>query len=185
MTIKIDLRDRLIALTIAELEAGNAEPSLREIARKAGVSAMAPYRHFSDKAGLLTAVVTSGFRQLQESLELADQSTGGREALIAQGLAYIAFARANPALFHLMFTHAKAGDTGSDPHDLSEAEGYNVLRRRLAQTTGFDEKVAAPGCWALVHGLAVLQRDRKLDLARDELCQILDVMTCGLEPSKN
>ena len=184
MTIKIDLRDRLIALTIAELEAGNAEPSLREIARKAGVSAMAPYRHFSDKAALLTAVVITGFRLLQESLDRADRSTGGREALIAQGLAYIAFARTNPALFHLMFAHAEAGDKSNAPHDLSEAEGYSILKRRLVETTGFDEKIAAPGCWALVHGLAILQRDCKLDLTHDEQRQVLDLMTRGLEPTK-
>jgi AcrR family transcriptional regulator len=55
------LRETLIVEALRMLEAGSEEPTLRAVARAAGVSAMAPYRHFPDKAGLMAAVANRGF----------------------------------------------------------------------------------------------------------------------------
>lgn len=66
---------------------------LRAVAREAGVSAMAPYRHFRDKEALLAAVALHGFETLREVLLAADQQPDAQKALLAQGEAYVAFAR--------------------------------------------------------------------------------------------
>ena len=70
-----ELRETLVAAGLAILEEGGdpASLGLREAARRAGVSAMAPYRHFSDKDALLAAVATVGFDRLRVDLEAADQ----------------------------------------------------------------------------------------------------------------
>ncbi len=149
---KMDLRTRLIAAALASLERGE-EIGLRAVAREAGVSAMAPYRHFSDKAALLTAVVVRGFDDLREDLLAADACPEARDALVAQGEAYIAFARAHPTLFRLMF----AGHDGGPPP--VEDNAYGVMVRRVAQLAPADLEAATLACWAVVHGLATLALD--------------------------
>src|SRR4051812_17332572 len=108
------LRETLIREAVALLESGTADLSLRQLARAAGVSAMAPYRHFPDKRALLRAVAGYGFELLREDLEPADRSANGRAALVGQGLAYVAFASAHPALFRLMFRDHRAPETESE-----------------------------------------------------------------------
>jgi AcrR family transcriptional regulator len=149
---KIDLRARLIAAALASLERGE-EIGLRAIAREAGVSAMAPYRHFQDKAALLTAVVTHGFDDLRDVLLTADARADPRDALVAQGEAYLAFARAHPTLFRLMF----AGHDGGPPP--VEDNAYGVMVRRVAQLDPADAAVATLACWSVVHGMATLALD--------------------------
>lgn len=144
---------RLVREAIAALEAGASELSLRGLAKAAGVSAMAPYRHFPDKAALLQAVSDEGFAMLMERLSAADGASDGREALIAQGLAYLAFAQAHPALFRLMFA---AHDGGAPASDVKRA-AYAVLAGRVAALS--PDPAAAAACWAMVHGLATLALD--------------------------
>lgn len=145
------LRERLIAAAVAVLEGGASDLSLRALAREVGVSAMAPYRHFADKAALLGAVAADGFERLREALLAADGQAEGRDALVAQGLAYLRFARDHPALFRLMFSGACAPPTPSDDN------AYGVLARRVASLTS--DPAATLACWALVHGLATLALD--------------------------
>jgi hypothetical protein len=140
-----DLRDALIGAALEILEEGGlAALSLREAARRAGVSAMAPYRHFADKEALL-----------------ADVHPDPREALIAQGVAYVDFACANPALFRLMFGATSPNIKGDLA--LSSESAYAVLATRVASIA----KPALSGdwtlaCWSIVHGLALLTLDGKL-----------------------
>ncbi len=160
-----DLRETLVAAGLSILEEGGDASALglREAARRAGVSAMAPYRHFPDKDALLAAVAAVGFERLRAALEAADREGGGaaakREALYAQGEAYVAFACTQPGLFRLMFA-ARSG--GSRPHGLCEASAaaYAVLSERVA--TMVPAAVAAEEAlrsWALVHGIASLVID--------------------------
>src|ERR1700709_2099096 len=85
-----DLRDALIGAALEILEEGGlAALSLREAARRAGVSPMAPYRHFADKEALLAGVAAVGFERFADALRQGDTQPGAQEALIAQGAAFV------------------------------------------------------------------------------------------------
>lgn len=169
-----DLREALIAAGLAMLEEG-VEPaalSLREAARRAGVSAMAPYRHFADKEALLAAIATVGYQRFAAALRAADavprphQSQSAQEALLAQGVAYVAFACTNRALFRLMFGAALATRHGVLAAAAEEA--FTVLTQRVA-TLVEPAKVddLALRCWATAHGLASLAVDGQLPNTRE------------------
>ncbi len=147
-----DLRVRLVAAALAALMRGE-DVGLRAVARDAGVSAMAPYRHFRDKAALLGAVAKHGFEDLHTALQAADVQPDARAALVAQGEAYIAFARARPALFRLMFA---GHDHGLPP---VEDTAYGVMVRRVEALAPADPAVATLACWSTVHGMATLSLD--------------------------
>ncbi len=158
-----DLRGALVAATLAMLEEGAnpTELSLREAARRAGVSAMAPYRHFADKDALLAAVATIGFERLAQALRAGESDKAGKAALTAQGVAYVAFACANPALFRLMFGANAPAKTG----ELARASqaSYALLSDRVAETDGAESvQVRTLANWALVHGLAMLAVDGQM-----------------------
>ena len=132
--------------------------SLREAARRAGVSAMAPYRHFPDKEALLGAVAGVGFERLAARLKSADTGAAGREALVAQGQAYVGFALAEPALFRLMFGSAFAKDGA--PKSAEGETAFSVLAERVDTVAPPAERaIVALHCWAIVHGLASLALD--------------------------
>ena len=158
-----DLRDALIAAALAILEEGGdpAALSLREAARRAGVSAMAPYRHFADKDGLLAAVAGIGFARLAEALRAADRSQDPFDALVGQGVAYVAFACAHPSLFRLMFGKALADH--SAPVSTKGQTAYSVMATRVGGMTAPSQADDwALCCWATAHGLASLAVDGKL-----------------------
>lgn len=170
------LRDRLLDRAIAMLEGGEPEPGIRALARAAGVSAMAPYRHFADKAALLAAVAARGFAMLRDALEEADGQGSDTERLVAQGLAYIAFALAHRALFRLMFFRR------CDAADQPDAAAFAVLGRRVAAVTGGTMPEAALGCWAIVHGLATLALDTGVTIEVAQRRAILTHHVAGITP---
>jgi AcrR family transcriptional regulator len=149
-----ELSRALITAALAALEAGE-EVSLRGVARAAGVSAMAPYRHFVDKGALLAAVAARGFEALRERLVEADRGAPA-EALLAQGRAYVAFARERPALFRLMF----AGSPSGTPPE--EGSAYGVLAARVASLAPHAGEAGVLSSWGVVHGLAMLALDGRL-----------------------
>ena len=160
---------------MALLESGTEDLSLRQVARAAGVSAMAPYRHFSDKSALLRAVAEHGFELLREELNTADHSAGGREALIEQGLAYVAFAMRHPALFRLMFTaHCAPKDA-----EAVGSEAYDVLARRVESLAAHDPASATLACWAIVHGLATLSLDGRVPFDTAQARSALQLLAGG------
>ena len=92
-----DLRRVLLDAAVAAIaERGAAALSLRDLARRAGVSHAAPTHHFRDKAGLLTAVAAEGFALLGTALAEADD-------FAATGVAYVRFATTHPGHFAVMF----------------------------------------------------------------------------------
>src|ERR1700723_1973954 len=96
-----DLRSALLTAAAQEISrVGVAQLSLRELARRAGVSHAAPAHHFGDKTGLLTALATEGFRILHER---TSPVPGHADALVRAGEQYIAFALVHPAHFSVMF----------------------------------------------------------------------------------
>ena len=155
-----DLRTALLGEGLRLVEEGGAEAlSLREVARAAGVSATAVYRHFPDKRALMTALAQDGVRRLGAAQEAAATGSGAA-AFSAIGRAYVRFALANPGLFRLTFTYPgiDIGDPGSDKaasllhdHALELAHGDKRLAR-----------VIALRAWALVHGLALLILDGRV-----------------------
>lgn len=173
------LREILIRETGALLRSGVEEVSLRRVAKAAGVSAMAPYRHFPDKAALLGAAAEQGFEDLRGRLELADASAEGRQALVEQGVAYVAFAQEQPRLFRLMFAGSEQACVAPE-----ETQGaYGVLARRVAILAPHDREALTLGCWAMVHGLAMLSMDTTISLDDKSLRGALSAMTRHMEPS--
>jgi AcrR family transcriptional regulator len=170
------LRNTLIAAALRILEAEREEPSLRVVARAAGVSAMAPYRHFPDKAGLLAAVADHGFESLRSVLIVADDQPDPREALFAQGMAFIDFARTNPALFRLMYSH-QYGRAGTD----AVRGTYEVLARRVAGISPTHAAAATLACRSLVQGMATIELSGRLAPAEpDDIAIALRLFVSGL-----
>lgn len=172
----VDLPARLVAAALSALERGE-DIGLRAVARDVGVSAMAPYRHFRDKAALLAAVAMRGFVDLKTALLAADAQRDARAALIAQGEAYLAFARARPALFRLMFS---GHDCGPPP---VEDNAYGVMVRRVRQLAPADPDAATLACWSAVHGMATLALDGGLPPGDARLEHAaLSLVVAGLAP---
>ncbi|GAA0664383.1 AcrR family transcriptional regulator [Sphingomonas insulae] len=182
MSAAPSLRDLLVQRATELLDAGEHDVSLRAVARAAGVSAMAPYRHFPDKAALLRAVAERAFADLHDDLVAAD-THGAREtigrALVEQGAAYVAFARRRPALFRLMFTDTAAKD-GCLPGDMTGGEAYRVLARRVASFDPDDPDTATMAAWSIVHGMTLLILDRRLPPEPAAVHAALDLFVAGL-----
>lgn len=170
------LRERLIDEALALLESGQADVSLRAVARAAEVSAMAPYRHFTDKAALMAAVALRGYAMLEAEARAADAAQTVRDALIAQGAAYIRFARTHPALFRLMF--ADGAGLNLPPEDCSG--GYAILAARVAQLAPDRAQAGMLACWGLVHGLATLALDGRLEADEEGERQALTLLADAL-----
>ena len=172
-----DLRSALIAAARTLLERDGPEAiSLRAVARAVGVSQTAPYNHFRSREHLLATLAESGFRELEASQRAAaaDTATTGAR-LDALGRAYVAFARAHPQLYRLMFGVGIA-DWNAHP-DAVEAKkaAYRPVRDALVAhlAAGGDDRpetveTASVVAWALVHGLATLLIDRALVPKEDD-----------------
>jgi AcrR family transcriptional regulator len=164
-----DLRAACLRAAMELLEEDGATAlSLRAVARRAGVSPGAPYRHYADRDALISAVAAVGYRELAAHLAVAHPAPSRPVDLAAVAVAYVDFALQRPALFRVMF---------SEPCDRDSSE-------RVAATTAIAEYVGAivrqsfPGAdvealstaiWALVHGLAFLHLDGKLDASTPEV----------------
>ena len=162
-----DLRRQLIAA--AEeliLERGVDGFTLREAARRAGVSPAAPAHHFGSAEGLLAEVAYLGFKEFGDALSAADERGGAdpRERLYQQGLAYVQFALKNPARFELMFRHSKV-DFSKHPELVAAGDrSFRVLEDaiRAATDTPSDAPLSPDASgylmaiWSIVHGFSHL-----------------------------
>lgn len=155
-----DLRAALLDAGLDALErSGEADLSLRQLAREVGVSPTAVYRHFPDKDALLAALAAEGVTQLGEAQQLAsDNAGGGAAGFAATGRAYVRFALDHPALFRLAFTHA---GMGADPLHGNDAAS-RLLRDYARQFAGADAEAMALRAWSLAHGLAMLMLDGRV-----------------------
>ena len=176
-----NLRNELLDTAEAHLaEAGVEALSLRAIARTVGVSQTAPYRHFSDKAELLAALATRGYRKLLAELESAARRAGDNpiEQMHAFAHSYINYAVANPELFKLMFgptlqppeAYPELYQASRDTYELVR----EIMRRGIEQGIFRDEDdhYMANAGWSGINGLAILKVDtpqlfeRHVDLER-------------------
>lgn len=157
-----DLRAALLAEGLRLVEDAGAEAlSLREVARAAGVSATAVYRHFPDKRALMTALAEEGVRRLGEAQRQAADAAGrGAAAFSATGVAYVRFALANPGLFRLTFTYP--GIEIGDPTSDAAASLLHDHALDMAHGDARQARILALRSWALVHGLALLMLDGRV-----------------------
>lgn len=158
-----DLRTALLDAADGLLDEGDAGAiSLREVARRAGVSAPATYRHFKDKEDLLAALATRGFEAFKKALGDAISNAG--DPLAAMGQAYVRFALARPGRFRLMYGPAIA-DRARYP-DLQAAwkatsEGMTTALQAHA-TSPAASAIGSLKLWCMVHGLSQLILDGML-----------------------
>ncbi|MFJ5833686.1 TetR/AcrR family transcriptional regulator [Streptomyces sp. NPDC093089] len=149
-------------------EDGSAGLSLRAVARRAGVSATAPYRHYADREALVSAVAAEGYRELATYLSTAHPAPSTPDDLAAVAVAYVRFALDHPALFRAMF--AEPCDPTSEERVAATAAISEYVRGivRDAFPGSDDTDALSTTVWALVHGLAFLHLDGKLDSSTPE-----------------
>jgi AcrR family transcriptional regulator len=158
-----DLRAALVASAVEMLEAGEAY-SMRAVARRAGVSPTAPYRHFADRSALDSAVAVEGFKDLRGALgralgEVPDDASPV-DVIAELGVAYVDFALRRPAVFRLMFG-GECDTADSDRVQASQAL-HAVLGDVLTRIfPGQASPALATALWGLAHGLAFLHLDGK------------------------
>ncbi|WP_442582667.1 TetR/AcrR family transcriptional regulator [Mesorhizobium sp. ASY16-5R] len=162
-----DLRRTIIETAMGMLHEDKGwQFTLREVARRAGVSHAAPYKHFPDKAALLSEMALLGFDRLREAAIKArpPHPVSLRDEFLAMTRAYVQFGTSNPALYRLMFSGdaGKAADVHLNQRALAafaviiellergQAEG--VLRKR-------DVRGQAAAAWAQMHGMTMLSID--------------------------
>jgi AcrR family transcriptional regulator len=168
-----NLRDALVEAAVDVVRDGGPEAlSLRELARRVGVSHAAAYRHFADREALVDAVADRALEALTAAMErgLADVHDDdpvrrARRRLFATGAGYVEFAIAETGLFRLLFTAypdppdrkgdgKAAGDAGEDPYGMLNAALDDLV------AVGYLRPDVRPGadvtCWSAVHGFAVL-----------------------------
>ena len=163
------LRPALIAAAKALLdEGGPGAVSLRETARRVGVSPTATYRHFADKESLLVAVAVEGFREFGAAL--AKASRDETNPLAAMGMAYVDFALARRGVFRLMFGPLMANREKYPELKTAADQAFNWLRSAVQTRAGAQQnpELAAIAAWGLVHGLAQLFLDGILPEAEAE-----------------
>lgn len=175
-----DLAAALVAAAIEMVAAeGAGALSLREAAKRAGVSAAAVYRHFPDKDGLMAAVAAEGFARLNAAFAVAVQGGAPVDCFRALGVAYAVFAESHSGLFRVMFG---AGRPASERDTRLAAESQRAFRFLLdavaaccpAGTGAAAIMAAAVAAWSLVHGYAQLRLDRQLDEVPLDIQAVLD-----------
>lgn len=158
-----DLRAALVRAAMELLEeSGETSLSLRAVARRAGVSPAAPYRHYADREALVSAVAAVGYRELAERLAAAHPAPSTPQQLASVATAYVQFALERPALFRIMFGEPCDRDNQERVAATAAVSQYvrSIAERSFPQT---DAEALATAIWALVHGLAFLHLDGKLD----------------------
>jgi len=160
-----DLPSALLeAVESAVADCGVSGVSLRDVARRAGVSHSAPAHHFGTKAGLLTAFATAGYQLLAEHViteVAASAATDSVEELAAIGRGYVRFAVSHPAHFEVMF-RLDALNPGHAEFVAASEAAYGLLIatvercRAAGRLNGRSPEVVAVSAWSLVHGLSAL-----------------------------
>ncbi len=143
--------------------------TLRELARRAGVSHTAPYKHFADKSALLAEIAAQGYRRLREEVVIAISAPrlSPQSEIVEAARAYMRFARANGALYRLMFS-ADVDKTRHIELNAASAAMLQVLLDILERGHAANQFRAArlrdqaAACWGLVHGLTMLELDHQL-----------------------
>jgi len=169
------------ALHIVETQ-GTEALTLRAVARLAGVSQAAPYRHFANKEAILAAVAEDGFRSLMTAMRQSVQDCGDLPLarLRAVGIGYVTFATSHPSHFRVMFGR-----------DMADRSAFPALRQVASDTLAMVVDAIADGqraglvrseepaadlaltAWSSVHGLSALLIDGVLDRPVAEVAEMV------------
>jgi AcrR family transcriptional regulator len=194
-----DLRRALIETALQLVtEEQNWTFSLREVARRAGVSHRAPYNHFPEKLDLLAAVAAVGFDRLHDGLARAIAGVEGEEELVATICrTYVRLGLENPALYRLMFGPVLS-DTGATDRpavarragDRARAVLEDVIQRGarsgifpVSPDHPQEVALAALSAWSAAHGLTMLVIDNipRAELSIDDMVgKLLQMIVAGL-----
>jgi AcrR family transcriptional regulator len=158
-----NLRETLLEAAIRLIaEVGPTAFTLREVARRAGVSHNAPYRHFRDRDDLMAAVAAQGFRELTQAMvQAAAHQTDAVNRLKRAGLGYVTFALRRPEHFTVMFDapiskrqHQDSAAAGEQA--FSTLIGFVKACQEAGQFAAGDSLKIALLAWTMVHGIAKL-----------------------------
>ncbi|WP_374572816.1 TetR/AcrR family transcriptional regulator [Phenylobacterium sp.] len=171
-----DLRRALIDAARRLLESeGPSALSLRAVAREAGVSPAAPYHHFKDKAELLDAVAHEGWEMLDDALKAAGGGARSvRERMASLGVAYVRFARGNPALYRVMYDQSRDKAALPEHVHADNDSAYCRVRDALVEagadpTDKIGLELATVASWCAAHGLAEMASFKQFEHLKTEL----------------
>jgi AcrR family transcriptional regulator len=188
-----DLRSALLAHALQILrDEGLDALTLRAVARAAGVSQTAPYRHFADRRALVAAVAAVGFRELERAMGEAMANGGGRAGFRGIASAYVGFGRGNPALYRVMFGSEVANTTELPELAVAARSSLGFVQTGLERLQGVglvkegDAAAMAVACWAALHGLVSLILDGQAETVTPDLDALVEttaqLVMFGLAP---
>jgi len=190
-----DLKNALIKAGVKILaEEGVNGLSLREVAKRAGVSHSAPYAHFRDRQSLIAAISTEGFKQLYDELDLAVSTYTGdpKQQLIEGALAYAQFALNNTDTFKIMFSGVLEKEKDYPGFVEASRKAFERVLDivRSCQNAGVLQsappELMAVSVWGQVHGIVCLALEGQISHSvldrfplRDILLFAIEQMTSG------
>jgi AcrR family transcriptional regulator len=145
--------------------------TLRAVAREAGVSHAAPTHHFGDLTGLVSDLAAIGFRQFNAAMAAADSSgPSPLDKAMARAKAYVAYARAHPGMYGLMFRTERLDMSRPALHEAAHAAfaglagsiGASRHEHISEAALSLDQAAAIARAWSLVHGFTMLLLDGRL-----------------------
>jgi AcrR family transcriptional regulator len=174
----MDVRDTVLAAALQIIATDGPDAvSMREVARRSGVSHQAPYHHFGDRAGIFAAITEAGFEMLAEKFAavLTNDTAPARHCFEA----YVSMAVENPAHFRVMFRRDICGlashDSARAAGDAAYAELLKMVERTIGRPAGERESVTwATLMWSSAHGLATLLVDGPLESKLPEGVSVAD-----------
>lgn len=159
--------------------------SMREVARRAGVSHQAPYHHFPDREAIMAAIVAEGFQRLRDdSIAAIEGESDPYARMQAMGRAYIRFALHNPAHFKLMFRSEHVREDRHDDARAGAQSAYDVLLQlagHVAAKSRQRTELVVLTAWSMVHGLATLMLEGKLDKVLDDSAERLAAADAAID----
>jgi AcrR family transcriptional regulator len=166
-----DLRRALVEAALEALEReGAGALTLRALAARVGVSPAAPYRHFRDRSELLAVLAEEGFRGLERALGVAFLTEGEDpfRRLHAVAAAYVDFAGRRPGQFRIMFGEGGGREEAGLALRAASLAALEPLQQAahdcwLASGRAGDPGEAVIAAWSLVHGLASLRAEGRLE----------------------
>jgi AcrR family transcriptional regulator len=176
-----DLREACVEEALAIIgDVGVEALSIREVARRLGVSHQAPYKHFPSSDHLLAEVVRRTYRQFSQHLEARPRNGDPGDDLKSGGYAYFTFAREYPLHYRLLFS-TPLPNPAAHPEMMAEARHafqllYADIGRVKPHASETERQLDALFVWATVHGLASLMQTAALDqigLGPDVLAEAL------------